>query len=41
MPEMNFRVKWPSGHVEDCYSPSYIVEEHLAEGSDYDVEDFV
>ncbi|MFZ5893289.1 MAG: MSMEG_0569 family flavin-dependent oxidoreductase [Myxococcota bacterium] len=41
MPEMHFRVKWPSGHIEDCYSPSYVVEEHLSEGSDYDVDDFV
>lgn len=41
MPEMHFRVKWPSGHTEDCYSPSYIVEEHLNEGADYDVDDFV
>src|SRR5260221_9282903 len=41
MPEMHFRVKWPSGQVDDCYSPSYIVEEHLSEGTDYDVEDFV
>ena len=41
MPEMNFRVKWPSGQIQDCYSPSYIIEEYLVEGQDYDVEDFV
>lgn len=41
MPEMHFRVKWPSGHVEDCYSPSYVVEEYLSEGSSYDVGQFV
>lgn len=41
MPEMHFRVKWPSGTVEDCYSPSYIIEEYLSEGSTYDVADFV
>lgn len=41
MPEMHFRVKWPSGHEEDCYSPSYIVEEHLDEGAQYDVQEFV
>jgi putative flavoprotein involved in K+ transport len=41
MPEMHFKVKWPSGHVEECYSPSYIVEEHLTEGAEYEVEDFV
>jgi putative flavoprotein involved in K+ transport len=41
MPEMHFRVQWPSGQVEDCYSPSYIIEEYLAEGSEYEVADFV
>lgn len=41
MPEMHFRVKWPTGQVDDCYSPSYIVEEYLVEGSAYDVHDFV
>ncbi len=41
MPEMHFRVEWPTGHVEDCYSPSYIVEEHLNEGGEYAVDDFV
>jgi putative flavoprotein involved in K+ transport len=41
MPEMHFRVKWPNGHTEDCYSPSYIVEEHLTEGAEYEVDDFV
>ena len=41
MPEMNFRVKWPSGEVQDCYSPSYIIEEYLSEGEEYEVDDFV
>src|SRR5882672_9681883 len=41
MPEMHFKVKWPSGRVEDCYSPSYIIEEHLNEGGEYEVDDFV
>jgi putative flavoprotein involved in K+ transport len=38
---MNFRVKWPSGEVQDCYSPSYIIEEYLVEGEQYEVEEFV
>src|SRR5215216_2993749 len=41
MPEMHFRVKWPSGQIQDCYSPSYIVEEYLSEGADYTVDEFV
>lgn len=41
MPEMHFRVEWPNGRVERCYSPSYVVEEHLDVGAEYGVEDFV
>jgi putative flavoprotein involved in K+ transport len=41
MPEMHFKVEWPNGTVEECYSPSWIIEEYLAAGSDYPVADFV
>ncbi|HWO14618.1 MAG TPA: MSMEG_0570 family nitrogen starvation response protein, partial [Polyangiaceae bacterium] len=41
MPEMHFKVQWPNGHVEDCYSPSWIIEEYLTVGDDYSVGDFV
>jgi uncharacterized repeat protein (TIGR04042 family) len=41
MPEMHFRVKWPNGRVDDCYSPSLVVEEHLTVGAVYAVADFV
>ncbi len=41
MPEMHFKVQWPSGATEDCYSPSWIIEEYLVAGSDYPVADFV
>ena len=41
MPEMHFRVEWPNGHVERCYSPSYVIEEHLTVGEAYPVEEFV
>ena len=41
MPEMHFRVEWPNGQVDRCYSPSYIVEEHLSVGEAYSVADFV
>ena len=41
MPEMHFHVEWPNGRVDRCYSPSYVVEEHLAVGEAYAVEDFV
>lgn len=41
MPEMHFRVRWPNGQVDECYSPSYVIEEHLSVGQEYTVEDFV
>jgi putative flavoprotein involved in K+ transport len=41
MPEMHFKVQWPSGTTEDCYSPSWIIEEYLDVGRDYPVGDFV
>ena len=41
MPEMHFKVQWPGGATEDCYSPSWIIEEYLTVGTDYPVADFV
>jgi uncharacterized repeat protein (TIGR04042 family) len=41
MPEMHFRVEWPNGRIDRCYSPSYVIEEHLTVGEAYRVEDFV
>jgi putative flavoprotein involved in K+ transport len=41
MPEMHFRVRWPHGIVEDCYSPSTVVERYLTPGQSYPIEDFV
>jgi uncharacterized repeat protein (TIGR04042 family) len=38
---MHFHVEWPNGRVERCYSPSYVVEEHLTVGATYPVEEFV
>lgn len=41
MPEMRFRVRWPDGRSEDCYSPSTIIAEHLETGVPYPVGAFV
>ena len=41
MPEMHFRVRWPSGSTSNCYSPSYIIEEYLHVGQSYPVAEFV
>lgn len=40
MPELIFTVRWPDGAVEDCYSPSLVVHDHLAAGRSYSVAEF-
>ena len=41
MPEVHFRIRWPDGTTEQCYSPSSVVREHLSSGADYTVADFM
>lgn len=40
MPEMTFRVRWPDGAVEECYSPSTVIRDHLTPDTDYSLNDF-
>ncbi len=40
MPEMTVTVRWPDGHVADCYSPSLVMHDHLDPGATYRVDDF-
>lgn len=41
MPELHFRVRWPDGTVQRCYSPSRSVKDFLVAGESYALEDFV
>lgn len=41
MPEMRFRIRWPDGRTEQCYSPSTIITEHLQARTDYPLATFV
>jgi uncharacterized repeat protein (TIGR04042 family) len=41
MPEMHFLIEWPDGQHDRCYSPSYIVEEHVTVGESYETQDFL
>lgn len=41
MPETLFRVRWPDGTVEQCYSPSSVVSEHLTSSQNYAIADFM
>ena len=41
MPEVFFRVRWPDGKVEQCYSPSTVVRDYFTPGAEYPLADFV
>jgi uncharacterized repeat protein (TIGR04042 family) len=41
MPEMHFKIQWPDGSEEACYSPSLIIKEYFQPGQDYALTDFV
>ncbi len=41
MPEVHFRVRWPDGAVETCYSPSTVIRDFFAVGQAYPLPDFV
>jgi uncharacterized repeat protein (TIGR04042 family) len=41
MPEMRFRIRWPDGRPETCYSPSLVVKDYLVEGQSYALADFL
>jgi len=41
MPEMTFTVQWPDGTVENCYSPSLVMHDHLEVGAAYALGEFL
>lgn len=41
MPEMTMTVRWPDGRVQECYSPSLVLHDHLEAGQAYPVAEFV
>jgi uncharacterized repeat protein (TIGR04042 family) len=41
MPEIRFKIQWPDGSQETCYSPSLIVKEYLEPDREYPLADFV
>jgi uncharacterized repeat protein (TIGR04042 family) len=41
MPETRFKIQWPDGTEEICYSPSSIVKKYLEPNRDYELADFV
>ena len=41
MPEMHFRIRWPDGRREACYSPSLVIKDFFAAGESYPLADFL
>ena len=41
MPEMRFRIRWPSGVEESCYSPSLVIKDYFEPGASYPLPDFL
>ena len=41
MPEINFKIQWPDGTQQSCYSPSLVVKEYFIPGTEYELNEFV
>ena len=41
MPEINFKIQWPDGTEQNCYSPSLVVKKYFNPGETYKLEEFV
>jgi uncharacterized repeat protein (TIGR04042 family) len=41
MPETRFKIQWPDGSEEICYSPSSIVKKYFESDRDYELADFI
>lgn len=41
MPELRFRIRWPDGSEDECYSPSTVVREHLSAGDTHPLATFL
>ena len=41
MPETRFKIQWPDGSQETCYSPSSIVKKYFEPDREYALTDFL
>lgn len=41
MPAVHFRVRWPDGGVETCYSPSTVIKDFFEVGRTYALDEFL
>jgi uncharacterized repeat protein (TIGR04042 family) len=38
---MRFRIRWPDGSPESCYSPSLVIKDYFVPGETYALADFL
>jgi uncharacterized repeat protein (TIGR04042 family) len=41
MPAMTYRLQWPDATVSECYSPSLVIRDYFAAGTEYELADFL
>ena len=41
MPEVHFRVRWPDGGLDTCYSPSTVIKDFFVVGQPYPLDEFL
>ena len=41
MPGINFKIQWPDGTQQSCYSPSLVVKKYFTPGETYELTEFV
>ena len=41
MPVTRFKVRWPDGGVETCYSPSTVIKDYFQVGRSYALSEFL
>ena len=41
MPSMHYRVRWPDATESECYSPSLVIRDYFAVGTDYPLAEFL
>ena len=41
MPEVLFKVRWPDGRLETCYSPSRVIRDYYQVGRSYTLPEFL
>ena len=41
MPEINFKIQWPDGTQQTCYSPSLVIKQYFTPGEEYHLTEFV